>query len=117
MVLSDHGARHPATRLTPYPKWAYHIWEKQRSGEFAWKPKFCYPVTKLAPGAVSLVDVLATSIDRKVAIAVSSQDVGRVLWQGNFDFGHRTYYSAESTKPVGILVNRMLLWLSGRAAP
>ena len=117
MALTDAGARHPATRFTPYPKWAYHFWGRRSEGEHAWKPKFCYPIKELAAGAVSLVDVMPTPVDRRPAIVVSDKGVGRVLWQGNFDFGHRAYFSATATKPIGVLVNRILIWLSGRAAP
>lgn len=117
MTLTDAGAKHPATRLTPYPKWAYHFWNQRAEGKHAWKPKFCYPVKSLKPGAVSLVDVMPTPVDRHPAIVVSADDVGRVLWQGNFDFGHGSYFSATSTKPIGVLVNRIVIWLSGRATP
>lgn len=114
-VVTDAGITHPASRFVSWPTWSRRIWADGGSGLQPWGSLFVYPVTKLRPGAVTLVNAVPS---RGAPIPMYVQGApasGRVLWFGAFDFGEATYRNNLALEKWVALLRNSVVWLAGRA--
>jgi hypothetical protein len=114
--VTDAGVTHPATRIVPFPQWSRRMWAEGASPSGTWGSKFVYPVTKLRPGAVTLVNAVPDK-GRPIPMLVQGPlEGGRVLWFGAHDFGDATYRNmGPSMARWNAIVHNSVVWLAGRA--
>lgn len=114
-VVTDAGIKHPASRIVAWPQWSRSIWVEGGSGPQPWGSWFCYPVTKVSPSAVTLVNAApegAATIPMFVAGAPAG---GRVLWFGAEDAGDATYRVNTAVEKWNAILHNSVVWLAGRA--
>ncbi len=113
--VTDAGAEHPASRIVAFPEWSHRIWQLGASGPNPWGSKFVYPIAKLKPGAVTLVEARPEKGPPLPVYVLGPEAEGRVLWFGAFDFGELTYRDAASLTKWTALFHNALIFLAGRA--
>ena len=114
-VVTDAGTKHPASRIVPWSEWSRRIWVEGGSGLQPWGSWFCYPVTKIAPTAVTLVNASPpTGAEIPMFIARSGAG-GRVLWFGAEDASDATYRVNTSIEKWNTILHNSIVWLAGRA--
>lgn len=114
--VTTAGTTHPASRFVPFPQWSRNLWLAGAAASPPWGSKFIYPVTKLRPGAVTLVDALPAKGEPIPMFVQGPTDGGRVLWFGAHDFGDATYRNlGPSLAKWNALVHNSVVWLAGRA--
>lgn len=115
-AVTEEGARHPATRLVPWPEWSKLVWEGFKSQDIPWGTPFVFPVEEFKDGATSLVRVLAPQGPEWPAIAVGPENMGRVIWFGTRDLGDEAAYrDAHVLRQRRALVRNITAWLVGQA--
>ena len=112
-ALTERGAKHPAVRFYDDPEKSKRLWERVSAGKHGWRVRFCYPVTKLADGAVSLVEVDTGTLDDLPAMIVTDADIGRVFWLGTESMGWDALYESTSTGRMHVLMSNWIAWLVG----
>lgn len=114
-VVTDAGTAHPASRVVPWPEWSRRIWTEGRQGPKPWGSWFCYPVTKLAPGAVTLVNA-APEAGAPIPMFVAREGAGgRVLWYGAADASDAVFRANLSLEKWNTILHNSIVWLGGRA--
>jgi hypothetical protein len=114
-VVTDAGTKHPASRIVPWPEWSRRIWVEGGQGLQPWGSWFCYPVTKVGPGAVTLVNAAPEAGAPIPMFIARSGAGGRVLWYGAEDAGDATYRVSTSVEKWNTILHNSVVWLAGRA--
>ncbi len=112
-ILTEKGKKHVAVQFYDDPRKTERLWQQVTAGKYGWRVRFCYPVTKLAEGATTLVEVDTGKLDNLPAIVVSDASNGRVFWLGTDSMGWDALYQSTSTGRMHKLMSNWLGWLVG----
>jgi hypothetical protein len=116
-AVTSTGEKHLASRMVYWPEWSRRIWQLGVSGAEPWGSMFCYPVETLKEGSVVLVEARPPTGSPIPVYVIGPPSLGRVLWFGAQDFGHRTYYDPKAGTQWQALLRNAAIWLAGRAPP
>ena len=113
-AITSAGEKSAVSRMVAWPEWSRRVWAAGADGPFAWRTKFCYPVTKIRAGATTLVEVRPAKGAAIPALVQGPLLDGRVLWFGTADFGEKAYRDPDSSEKWHALFHNGVVWLAGR---
>lgn len=114
-VLTEEGAKHPASRLVRWPEWSRKLWKEFAASEAPWGTNLAFPVAEMRDGSDVLLELDLTRSEKRPVLIAGPEDEGRVLWFGGWDLGSKEgYYRPRTTAEWGAMLGNWVVWAAGR---